>query len=66
MEFTNLLSETTDGVVTLTVNSPRTLNALTSAVLRELECALYELNLDPKFRKRIVKQVVRPAVKIIR
>lgn len=47
MEFTNLLSETTDGVVTLTVNSPRTLNALTSAVLRELECALYELNLDP-------------------
>ena len=30
----------------LTINSPRTLNALNSEVLGELECALYELNLD--------------------
>ena len=46
MEFNNLLVATTDGVATLTINSPRTLNALNSEVLRELECALYELNLD--------------------
>ena len=46
MEFKNLLVATTDGVATLTINSPRTLNALNSEVLRELECALYELNLD--------------------
>lgn len=46
MEFTNLLIETTEGVATLTINSPRTLNALNSRVLGELECALYELNLD--------------------
>jgi enoyl-CoA hydratase len=46
MEFKNLLVEIVDGVATLTVNSPRTLNALNSEVLGELECALFELNLD--------------------
>jgi enoyl-CoA hydratase len=46
MEFKNLLVETTDSIATLTINSPRTFNTLNSAVLRELECALYELNLD--------------------
>jgi enoyl-CoA hydratase len=46
MEFTNLLIETNDGVATLTINSPRTLNALNSQVLAELECALYGLNSD--------------------
>jgi enoyl-CoA hydratase len=45
MEFKNLLVEITDGVALLTINSPRTLNALNSEVLGELECALYELNL---------------------
>ena len=44
MEFKCLLIETTDGVATLTINSPRTLNALNSHILGELECALYELN----------------------
>jgi enoyl-CoA hydratase len=46
MEFQNLLIETTDGVAVLTINSPRTLNALNSEVLGELECALYELDRD--------------------
>ena len=46
MEFKNLLIDTTDGVALLTINSPRTLNALNSEVLGELECALYELNLE--------------------
>ncbi len=46
MEFKNLLIETADGVALLTINSPRTMNALNSEVLGELECALYELNLD--------------------
>jgi len=46
MEFKNLLIETTDNVAVLTINSPKTLNALNSQVLGELECALYELNLD--------------------
>ena len=46
MEFKNLLIETTDAVALLTINSPRTLNALNSEVLGELECALFELNLD--------------------
>jgi enoyl-CoA hydratase len=47
MEFTDLLIETTDGVTLLTINSPRTMNALNSKILGELECALYGLNLDP-------------------
>jgi len=46
MEFKNLLIETTGGVAVLTVNSPKTLNALNSEVLGELECALYQLNRD--------------------
>jgi enoyl-CoA hydratase len=47
MEFKNLLvSKDDDGVALLTINSPRTMNSLTSEVLAELECALYELNLD--------------------
>jgi enoyl-CoA hydratase len=46
MDFTNLLIETNDGVATLTINSPRTLNALNSQVLSELECALYGLGTD--------------------
>lgn len=46
MEFKNLLIETADGVATLTVNRPQSLNALNSEVLGELECALYELNMD--------------------
>jgi enoyl-CoA hydratase len=54
MEFKNLLIETSDGVATLTINSPRTLNALNSEVLGELECALYELNLDVAVKVVIV------------
>ncbi len=46
MEYSNLLVEITEGVATLVINSPRTLNALNSKLLTELECVLYELNLD--------------------
>ncbi|MDA8428497.1 MAG: enoyl-CoA hydratase-related protein [Geobacteraceae bacterium] len=50
MELTDLLIETNDGVALLTINSPRTMNALNSRILGELECALYGLNLDPAVR----------------
>lgn len=46
MEFKNLLIETADGVATLTVNRPEALNALNCELLKELECALYGLDLD--------------------
>lgn len=46
MEYKNLLLENRDGITLLTINSPRTMNALNSEVLGELECAFYELNLD--------------------
>lgn len=50
MEFNNLLIETTDGITTLTINRPKVLNALNSDVVRELECALFELDLDAAVR----------------
>ncbi|MDY6848456.1 MAG: enoyl-CoA hydratase/isomerase family protein [Geoalkalibacter sp.] len=46
MEYRLLLIEKNNGIVQLTINSPQTLNALNSAVLGELECALYELDRD--------------------
>jgi enoyl-CoA hydratase len=46
MEFKNLLIETSDDIGTLTINRPQVLNALNSEVVRELECALYELDLN--------------------
>lgn len=46
MEYKNLLIETTEGITTLTINRPQVLNALNSEVVRELECALYGLDLD--------------------
>ncbi len=46
MEFKYLLLETNDAATTLTINRRESLNALNSAVLAELECALYQLDLD--------------------
>lgn len=43
MELEQLLIEKKDGIALLTINSPKTMNALNSKVLGELECALYEL-----------------------
>jgi len=50
MEYQNLLIETTDGITTLTINRPQVLNALNSNVVRELESALSELDLDAAVR----------------
>jgi enoyl-CoA hydratase len=46
MDFKSLLLETTDGIATLTVNRPQSLNALNSDLLCELECAFYQLERD--------------------
>ena len=46
MEFKHLLVETNDGIATLTINRAHVLNSLASEVVQELECALYELDLD--------------------
>lgn len=54
MEFKNLLLEAVDGVATLTINRRETLNSLNSAVLSELECALYELDLDSSVKVVII------------
>ncbi|MBW4055385.1 MAG: enoyl-CoA hydratase/isomerase family protein [Proteobacteria bacterium] len=54
MEYKNLLIETSNGITTLMINRPQVLNALNSDVVRELECALYELDLDAAVRVIIV------------
>lgn len=46
MDYKNLLVETSDHIATVTVNRPQSLNALNSDVLREIECAFYELERD--------------------
>ena len=46
MEFKYIQMENTEGVTTLTINRREAMNSLNSAVLAELECALYELDLD--------------------
>ncbi|BAI81290.1 3-hydroxybutyryl-CoA dehydratase [Deferribacter desulfuricans SSM1] len=43
MEYNNLKVEIKDSVALLTVSRPKVLNALNSEVLKELECAFYEL-----------------------
>lgn len=50
MDYSQLLIEKNNNVATLTINSPKTLNALNSLVLGELECALYELDLDQEVK----------------
>ncbi|UPU37410.1 enoyl-CoA hydratase-related protein [Geomonas paludis] len=46
MENQNILCEIAEGVATVTVNRPGSLNALNSQVLGELECTLYKLEQD--------------------
>lgn len=46
MEYQTLLLEISEGIATVTVNRPQSLNALNSVVLRELECIFYELERD--------------------
>lgn len=50
MDYSQLLIEKNNSIATLTINSPKTLNALNSVVLGELECALYELDLDSEIK----------------
>ena len=46
METKSILVAVADGIAQVTINRPESLNALNSQVLDELECALYELELD--------------------
>jgi len=54
MEFKNLLVETNAGITTLTINRPKALNSLTGEVVQELECALYELDLDASVKAVVI------------
>ena len=50
MEYSKLRIDTTDGVALVTINSPRTMNALNSEVLAELYDAFTELDADSSVR----------------
>ncbi|MDD2310362.1 MAG: enoyl-CoA hydratase-related protein [Desulfuromonadaceae bacterium] len=54
MEFKNLLVENNDGITIVTINRREALNSLNSAVIAELECALYELDLDEAVKVIII------------
>ena len=54
MEFQNLKVETADGIATVTIDRPQSLNALNRDVVRELECALFELELDAAVKVVII------------
>jgi len=46
MKFTNLLTEIRDGILTLTVNRPRELNALNAATMTELDAVFGDVESD--------------------
>ena len=54
MEKNNILWEVSDGIALVTVNRPESLNALNGKVLAELECALYEIELDESARVVVI------------
>ncbi len=54
MEYKNLLLETSDGITTLTINRREALNSLNSSVIAELECALFELDLDATVKAVVI------------
>jgi enoyl-CoA hydratase len=54
MDYQTLLIETSDNIALMTINRPQSLNALNSEVLRELECAFYQLERDSAVRVVIV------------
>ena len=54
MDFQNLKLETADGIATVTIDRPQSLNALNRDVVRELECALFELELDAAVKVVII------------
>jgi enoyl-CoA hydratase len=54
MELKNLLVDMSDGVAVLTINNPRTMNALNGEVLGELDHALRHLDMDPAVRGVII------------
>jgi enoyl-CoA hydratase len=54
MEAKNIVFEIADGVALVTVNRPESLNALNSRVLGELECSLYELELDKRVQVVVI------------
>ncbi|GGG35822.1 enoyl-CoA hydratase/isomerase family protein [Bizionia arctica] len=48
MSYTNILSERSNGITTITINRPSKLNALNSATIQELHSAFDEANKDAK------------------
>lgn len=54
MQYNYLKTETKENILILTISRPDVLNALNSEVLKELECALYEINLNKEIKVVII------------
>ena len=54
MEAKSIVCEIGEGIALITVSRPESLNALNGRVLGELECALYEVELDKQARVVII------------
>ncbi|MCX7958283.1 MAG: enoyl-CoA hydratase-related protein [Deltaproteobacteria bacterium] len=48
MEFSNIIVSFEDGISVVTINRPKSLNALNVDTLKEIECALYEIKNEGK------------------
>ena len=53
-EFKNLLVEVADGIAVVTINRPKSLNALNSETLAELDAAFAAIEADPEAKVLIL------------
>ena len=54
MNYNNIISNSQDGITTITVNRPSKLNALNVETIKELHSALKEVNEDKEIKAIII------------
>ncbi|HDM36998.1 MAG TPA: enoyl-CoA hydratase/isomerase family protein, partial [Candidatus Syntrophoarchaeum butanivorans] len=54
MDFENIIYEKKDGVATITLNRPKALNALNTAVMTELRTAIHDADEDESMRVIVI------------
>ncbi|HEY4715501.1 MAG TPA: enoyl-CoA hydratase-related protein [bacterium] len=54
MEYKNIILSKKEGIAVLTINRPKSLNALNSSVLKEIECGLFEIHNERAYKVLII------------